>query len=104
MKEIHFITSNKGKILSLVNRLPKDRFIVIGEKIDLMEMQGNTAAEISELKAKLAFEKLGKPLIVQDSALHIPALNGFPGPYIKYIQDTIGPEGLLKLIEGLDRS
>ena len=104
MQEIIFATSSKGKVESLANRLPKDKFVITPIKIDLVEVQGDTAEEISKLKAKFAFEKIQKPLIVQDSALHIPSLNGFPGPYIKYIQDTIGPEGLLKLVEGHDRT
>ena len=30
----------------------------------------------------------------------IEALNGFPGPYTKYVLATIGVDGLLKLMEG----
>jgi non-canonical purine NTP pyrophosphatase (RdgB/HAM1 family) len=44
-------------------------------------------------------------LIVQDSSFHIRSLNGFPGAYIKYILKTIGLEGILKLLDGVeDRS
>lgn len=104
MKEVIFVTGNEGKVKSLANRLPKNKFEITAMKIELVEVQGDTAGEISRLKAKAAFEKVNKALVVQDSALHIPSLNGFPGPYIKNIQDTIGPEGLLKLVDGLDRT
>jgi len=45
---------------------------------------------------------VGKPLIVQDSSFHIRSLNGFPGAYIKYALKTIGLEGILKLLEGIE--
>ena len=37
---------------------------------------------------------------MQDSGFVIEALNGFPGPYTKYVLATIGVDGLLKLMEG----
>lgn len=57
--------------------------------------------EISREKARVAFEKLQKPLIVHDAGFYIDALKGFPGPYIKHVGDTIGAEGLVKLMEGV---
>lgn len=105
MKEILFVTSNAGKVSSLANRLMGSDLQIKQQKFDLPELQGNSAEEISMGKAKAAFAVLKKPLVVQDSALHINALGGFPGPYIKYIQETIGPEGLVKLMDGIaDRS
>ncbi|MDO8610556.1 MAG: non-canonical purine NTP pyrophosphatase [bacterium] len=99
MKKIYFVTGNAGKVLSLQNRLPKD--IQIEQvKIELPEIQHHDIEEIVRQKAKFAYEQLKKPLIVQDSAFHIEALNNFPGPYIKYINETIGAEGILKLMKG----
>ena len=37
---------------------------------------------------------------LQDSGFVIEALNGFPGPYTKYVLSTIGVDGILKLMEG----
>ena len=37
---------------------------------------------------------------MQDSGFVIEALNGFPGPYTKYVLSTIGVDGLLKLMDG----
>lgn len=94
---IKFVTSNKGKVLALQNRLGNLADVEQME-IDLPEIQANNAREIAEEKARIAFEKIKKPLMVQDSSFHIEALGGFPGPYIKYINQTIGPEGILKLM------
>jgi XTP/dITP diphosphohydrolase len=40
-------------------------------------------------------------MIVEDAALFVEALNGFPGPYTAYVYKTIGNEGLLKLMENV---
>jgi XTP/dITP diphosphohydrolase len=32
----------------------------------------------------------------------VTALNGFPGPYTHYIEDTIGEDGILKLLQGIE--
>ncbi len=101
-KKILFVTSNKGKVLSLQNRLPKDKFLIIQKQIELIEPQGLSSEEVSIAKAKEAFSKLKKPLVVQDSSFHIVALNGFPGIYIKYIQESIRLEGILKLMKGVE--
>lgn len=105
MKRIYFVTSNKGKVGYLTDKLDPTKYEVVQENIELPELQGNTSKEIAEEKAKAAFKIVGKPLIVQDASFHINVLNGFPGAYIKYVSSTIGLEGLLKLMENQgDRS
>jgi hypothetical protein len=42
-----------------------------------------------------------KAVLVEDGGLIIPTLKGFPGPYSKYVFETLGIEGLLKLMEGV---
>ena len=37
--------------------------------------------------------KVGGPCITEDTALCFEALNGLPGPYIKYFLEDIGYEG-----------
>lgn len=56
--------------------------------------------EIARGKARYAYEQLKTPLIVDDTGFFINALNGFPGPYAAYVLNTIGNEGILKLMGG----
>jgi XTP/dITP diphosphohydrolase len=100
MKKILFVTSNAGKVTAFNNRLLNTDFIAEQVIVDLPEIQANSATDISIYKAKEAYKKLRKPLIVQDSSFHVKKLGGFPGPYIKYMQETIGNEGLLRLMDG----
>lgn len=105
MQEIIFITSNSGKVKALQRRLQETKYKVTQESIDIPEIQADSASEIALFKAKYAYEILRKPIVVQDSSFHINSLKGFPGPYIKYVNETLGPHGLIKLMEGIkDRS
>jgi non-canonical purine NTP pyrophosphatase (RdgB/HAM1 family) len=105
MQEIIFVTSNKGKVKSLRNRLPKGKYKIVQKDVELIEPQGENSEEVSIAKALEAYKKFKKPLVVQDSSFHVNHLKGFPGVYIKYMQESIGVDGLLKLMEGVeDRS
>jgi non-canonical purine NTP pyrophosphatase (RdgB/HAM1 family) len=100
MLDIYFVTSNSSKVTSLRERLNTNKYEVIQTTLQVPEIQAATALDVARHKATYAFDKLQKPLVVQDSSFHINALLGFPGPYIKYINETIGIEGLLQLMQG----
>jgi XTP/dITP diphosphohydrolase len=102
MKEIIFATGNSGKVASLRAYLKgHDLDIrVIQKSLDLIEPQANTASEVAAVKAKQAYAIVKKPVLVDDSSFHIYALGGFPGPYIKYMLETVGIEGILSFMEG----
>ena len=53
--------------------------------LDIDEIQSDSISKIAEDKAKKAFAILQEPLVVSDSGWEIPALNNFPGPYMKYV-------------------
>lgn len=104
MKEILFATSNVGKVASLRRVFDRNSVAIAIRQVDLslIEPQADTAVEVSRVKARQAYEQLGQPVVVDDGSFHIEALNGFPGPYAKYMNDTIGVEGYLKVMKGID--
>ena len=55
---------------------------------------------MSEYSAKYASDKLNKSVIKVDVGFEIEALNGFPGPFSKFINEWLSPEKILKLLEG----
>ena len=67
-------------------------------KTDLVEIQDESLSKIALQKALNAYEKCKKPVIVEDDGLFINSLSGFPGPYSSYIFNTIGNNGILKLV------
>ncbi len=104
MKEILFATGNQGKVASLERVFGRNSIELTIKQVDLqlIEPQADTATEVGLVKARQAYEQLGKPVIVDDGSFHIEALNGFPGPYAKYMNETIGVDGYLKVMQGID--
>ena len=102
MKKINFVTGNKGKVKSLEGFFESRQIPVeINQiKLDLIEPQLNDVESVSKHKAKQAFDILGEPVLVEDGGFCVEALKGFPGAYARYMLDTIGVEGLIKMMEG----
>ncbi len=69
--------------------------------LECPEYRSSDVSEIAREKAKFAYEKLKRPLIVDDTGFYINALNGFPGPYASYVQKTIGNDGIITLMVGV---
>ena len=105
MNKITFVTSNKNKFLTLEGKLRGFGIHLEYADIDLIEPQLQTIQQVAEYKAKHALEILKTPVLVNDSGLTISALNDFPGPYTKYISQTVGNTGILNLLKDkLDRT
>jgi XTP/dITP diphosphohydrolase len=98
---IYFATGNAGKLTTATQHLEPFSIKVQQAKLDIIEPQADTVEEIAISKAQQAFDKLGKPVMVEDGSFHITELNGFPGPYIKYVLQTISAEGILHLARDL---
>ena len=100
MKKITYVTGNWAKIKSARMLLEPLGYEVEQIKMDVPELQEDSIEEVAKYSAKWASEKLGQNVLKNDSGLCVDALKGFPGPYTHYAQDTIGEDGLLKLMEG----
>lgn len=73
------------------------------QDINFDESQGPSRERIITAKALSAFEVVGGPVIVEDVAAELPALNGMPGPFIKHFEDRNGDDALLMLAVGNDK-
>jgi inosine triphosphate pyrophosphatase len=89
MDTITFITGNKGKLREVREILIGSNLKIESRSIDLMEIQGNSH-EIASAKCNLASEIINGPVLIEDTSLSFNALNGMPGPYIKWFMDSMG--------------
>ncbi len=103
MEKIYFVSSNPGKINEVMSHLKKFGIEVIGKEMELQELNSEDQIKISSEKAKAAAKIIGKPLIVEDTAVYFEAYRNFPGTHPKFIYKTIGFEGIFKLLEGKTR-
>ncbi len=101
--QLYFITSNAGKVHSLKRSFEVSgcqEIEIIQKDLSLIEPQADTVAEVSKFKAEQAYKLLQRPLVVEDGSFCVESLNGFPGVYSKYVLETIGVEGIMKLMKG----
>ena len=97
MNEIVFVTHNKGKIASANKQLEGVTFKVF--EYELEEPRSDDIKEIATAKVKQAYEIVKKPCIALDTDFRIDELNGFPRAFVNFSLDTIGIQGILKLME-----
>lgn len=69
------------------------------EEFQKIEIQHPDLGEIASSALAVILTKTDKPVFVEDAGLFVHALNGFPGPYSSYVFETLGIEGILKLLE-----
>ena len=100
MMKLTYVTGNQTKINLAKQILEPLGIRVLPKKIDCPEIQVNTIEEVAMYSSKYASEYLKTSVLKNDSGLIIPALNGFPGPYTAYVEQTITEDGILKLMEG----
>ena len=100
-KTIYFITSNQRKFASLQKLLHPIGINLQQLDYDFDEGRGLDIQTIA--KSKLAQAKKSFPnkrLIVDDRGFFIPALKGFPGPFVKLLLDSFSYPGIIKLMQG----
>lgn len=103
IKKIYFATSNIHKFKEVSNILSNYGINVIMVRSKILEIQSDNLIEIATQSLYNALKSGTKtPLMVEDSGLFISILNGFPGPYSSYVYRTIGLNGILKILEGVE--
>lgn len=99
---ITFVTGNKKKLEEVEQIMGTDLpYTLTNRKIDLPELQGDTI-DIAKEKCKLAAQAVNGPVLTEDTSLCFNALNGMPGPYIKWFLESCGHDGLNSMLTGFD--
>ncbi len=101
MRPIAFASSNSEKFATAKYICEKEGIPIEQVFVDIDEIQGENPELIIKDKARRAFETYGKPVIVSDDSWDIPALNGFPGAYMKSMNDWFTPDDFLRLLNGI---
>ena len=101
-RSLLFVTGNANK-LTEVQQILGSYIPITSIKLDLPELQGETY-NIAYEKVKIASKLINgsSSIIVEDTCLCFNALNGLPGPYIKWFLEKCGHEGLNKMLVGFE--
>lgn len=98
---ILFGTSNKHKLEEAVSIFKETGIEIEHYPVELIELQETSLERI----ARYSLEQLPetkKEIFVEDTGLFIESLNNFPGPYASHAFKTLGNDGILKLLEGIN--
>lgn len=100
LRPVTFVTGNPKK-LEEVRAILGQSIPFQSLKLDLPELQGEPE-DISKEKARMAAKEVKGPVLVEDTCLCFNALNGLPGPYIKWFLQKTGHEGLNNLLKAYE--
>ena len=99
--KITLVTGNWAKIAMAKQILEPLGIEVDNVKMDTIEIQADSVEEVAAYSAKWASDKLKTTVVKNDTGIMVEALKGFPAAYTHYAADTIGEDGLLKLMRGV---
>lgn len=99
---VQFATSNEHKVAEAQGILAELGWEVERVAIDYPEIRSPSVEDVALDGARYVADRLGGPVIVEDTGLFIRALKWFPGTYSKYVLNTVGVLGVLRLMEGVE--
>ncbi|NOZ94844.1 MAG: non-canonical purine NTP pyrophosphatase [Acidobacteria bacterium] len=94
MGELVFVTSNLDKL--------REAEEVLGvsldhHALDLDEIQSLDLESVVRHKARSAWERLRRPVLVEDTSLELAGAAGFPGPLVRWLLVSVGPSGIARV-------
>jgi XTP/dITP diphosphohydrolase len=102
---ICFVTGNQHKYSEIYALFEKAEISYHLEQKDfsMTEIQAERLKDVAIFKLQSIKENLNSSYFIEDAGFFVDVpLNGFPGIYSKYVLQTIGNEGILKLIDDFD--
>tara|TARA_B100000963_G_scaffold309879_1_gene286098 strand:+ start:1612 stop:2319 length:708 start_codon:yes stop_codon:yes gene_type:complete len=104
---VWFLTSNPGKLAEASVHFASLGIEVKGLEVPdgaIVEPQASDLESVARAKIEQALDHLphdNAMLLVEDAGLFVTALDGFPGVYSSYAYNTIGNQGVIRLLEHL---
>ncbi len=98
--KINYVTNNKMKfeIAAAYFVNITDDYELVQYEIDTPEIQDGSVEEIARQSALWAAKETGEICVKMDAGFFIAALKGFPGPFVKYVNEWLTQEDYLRLL------
>lgn len=92
------VTGNKNKAAEIgaITGMP-----VTNVGLEIPEIQSLDVVEVAKAKARDAYDRLKVPVVVDDTGMRIEGLGGLPGALVVWFLDTVGPQGILRMMQGV---
>jgi len=95
-----YVTGNKVKFDVAYEVFLNTGIALSQKKLSTPEIQSKSVQEVAKYSAAWASKELNKPVFVTDAGFFIEALNGFPGPFIKFVNQWFSAEDYVNLMQG----
>lgn len=99
MEKIYFITENKSKFKEAKLILKSINIKLVQKNLKLKETQTLDQKAVVIEKAKQAYSIIKKPVLVDDTGIYFEEYKNFPGTYTKVLFESIGFNGLKRLLK-----
>jgi XTP/dITP diphosphohydrolase len=99
--DIRFLSSNVHKIREVEAILGPVGVRVVPVPLKIEEIQTEDVQRLVRDKALRAFERIGRPVFVEHTGLHLPGLNGLPGGLTQIFWDRLQADSFTALVKGL---
>ena len=102
--KITFITTNKHKfeeVEDVLKAYPKIELEHLNKEYD--ENHDLSMEQIAKTAAKKLADEMQRSIILEDTGLFFEAYDNFPGALPKFVFNTLGYKGILKLLENESR-
>ncbi|MES2876599.1 MAG: non-canonical purine NTP pyrophosphatase [Patescibacteria group bacterium] len=98
--KVTFVTGNQHKADKTAQLLGRE---LDHAKVDLDELQTTNMSELAEHKVRQAYDVLRVPVMIDDFGLAFDALDGLPGPFVKFFVDADdGLKNMCRMIDSFD--
>lgn len=87
--DIRFISSNPYKLEEFEQLMSAHRYKIRTLSMKIFEIQTEDVDQLIEDKAVQAFNRLGRPLVIEHTGLSIDRLNGLPGGLTQMFWDRL---------------
>lgn len=102
MSSFIFVTSNDHKVRIAQAVCDQAGVSFTRQNVDFVEIQSDKAEEIALHKVRQAYDKFGEAVAVTDDSWIWTGLNGFPGPYMKHMNQWLTTQDFLNLTRDLE--
>lgn len=101
MNNVLYATGNDVKFRQANDVCKSFNLTLVQDKLDVPEIQGEDSEIITRDKAEKAYAMFKKPVVISDDSWSIPGLNGFPGAYMKSVNEWFTVDDWLNLTRTL---
>ena len=99
--ELIFVTGNALKFSMAQHMCSKHGITLVQNVADIDEIQGEDSELIARDKAQKAYDLVGKPVVISDDSWAFSGINGFPGPYMKSVNQWFTAKDFVNLTRDL---